>query len=293
MIEEAQRYLASRNISRREPLYSANRFARAVDDLPADEVTFQHLNAMRQKLIGKLSNRTIESTVADLLTVIAWVTGKAPAKGEPLKVEAPDPRPVNIDEINATWAHCPDHVKAFIAFGYWSALRQSDCMRWLNYAKNSDNDPVILIVAQKTEKRHRIPYPSWLRSIVNAQRFPYRVTDFGRKSIRRDIANACKEANVPIWTPKHLRQRGVTAWFDASPSAGAIIHGSGMPRGVIRHYIDNTSLLESAMTRVRLPSCFGANGGAMLEDSLLSAFRRLDPSAQGLVSMTAERLAAG
>jgi hypothetical protein len=42
---------------------------------------------------------------------------------------------------------------------------------------------------------------------------------------------------------------------------------------------------------VRLPACFGVVVNS--EDSLLSAYRRLDPSAQGLVSMTAERLAAG
>jgi len=42
---------------------------------------------------------------------------------------------------------------------------------------------------------------------------------------------------------------------------------------------------------VRVPQSFGAASSS--EDSLLSAYRRLDPSAQGLISMTAERLAAG
>jgi hypothetical protein len=38
---------------------------------------------------------------------------------------------------------------------------------------------------------------------------------------------------------------------------------------------------------------FGATESASTEESLLCHFRRLDPSAQGLISMTAERLAAG
>jgi hypothetical protein len=292
MITEARQYLESRKIVRREPLYSANRFARIVGDLPAAEVTFRHLNELRVQLAGKLSNRTIESTVADVLTVVGWVTGKAPAKGESLQIVAPDPQPVSIDNITDTWRHCSGYVRAFIAAGYWTALRQSDCMRWLQQEKQSASETII-IVASKTGKRHRIPYPSWLRAIVTAHPFPYRVTDFGRKSIRRDIANACRAAKLKVWTPKHLRQRGITEWWNASPSAGAIIHGSGMPRGIIKHYIDNTSLLESAAPRVRLPACFGASTSATSEESLLSNFRRLDPSAQSLITGTAERLAAG
>jgi hypothetical protein len=38
---------------------------------------------------------------------------------------------------------------------------------------------------------------------------------------------------------------------------------------------------------------FGSSESATSEESLLSNFRRLDPSAQGLITGTAERLAAG
>jgi hypothetical protein len=41
------------------------------------------------------------------------------------------------------------------------------------------------------------------------------------------------------------------------------------------------------------PSCFGASNESGSEESLLLNFRRLDPAAQGLISGTAERLAAG
>jgi integrase len=291
MIDEARQYLASRKIARREPLYSANRFARAVGDLPASEVTFQHLNMMRMHFTGTLSNRTIESTVADLLTVIAFVTGQAPAKGDPLKIEPPDPRPIGLDIIEKTWGHCTPHIQAYIAFAYWTALRLSDCIKWLRLL--SDETQTISIAASKTGKRHRFPYPPWLQRLVSAQAFPYQATDFGRKSIRREIASACVAANVPVWTPKHLRQRGITEWSRANAAAGALVHGTGMSSGILKHYIDHMSLLESAAPRVRIPSCFGSSTTATTEDTLIHHFRRLDLAAQGLIAGTAERLAAG
>ena len=73
--------------------------------------------------------------------------------------------------------------------------------------------------------------------------------------------------------------------------AGAILHGSGLS-GVMRHYIDPLSVLESAAPRVRLPDCFGATAGDV-ESTLVANFRRLDTAAQGLIAGTAERLAAG
>jgi len=59
----------------------------------------------------------------------------------------------------------------------------------------------------------------------------------------------------------------------------------------VSHCVPALEILTAAMDRVRVPQAFGAAQSS--EDSLLSAYRRLDPSAQGLVSMTAERLAAG
>jgi hypothetical protein len=92
-------------------------------------------------------------------------------------------------------------------------------------------------------------------------------------------------------TPKQIRQTSVTEWTRANATAGAIVHGSGL--GVMAHYLDPLSVLESAAPRVRLPSCFGACTETASEDTLLSHFRRLDPAAQGLIAGTAERLAAG
>ena len=60
MIDEARQYLATRNIKRREPLYSANRFARHIGDIAADQVTTEHLNQLRVKLLAtQLAVRTI------------------------------------------------------------------------------------------------------------------------------------------------------------------------------------------------------------------------------------------
>lgn len=287
MIEEARQYLANRSIARREPLYSANRFARCVGDIPAANVTIEHLNEMRRKLVDAgLSNRTIESTVCDVITVVAFVTGKPPGKGDVLKVEAPDPQPVGVEEIDATFHHCEPEIRAYIAFGYWSALRMSDAIRWLHAVKPTTE--TISIVASKTGKRHRFPYPQWLRSIVTACVFPWRVTDFAKRTIRHKLAMACHKAGVAVWCPKELRQRGITEWSRANAMAGSLVHGTGMA-GVLRHYIEPLSVLESAASRVRLPKCFGAVDQTG-EESLLCNFRRLDSAAQGLLVMTAERL---
>ena len=45
------------------------------------------------------------------------------------------------------------------------------------------------------------------------------------------------------------------------------------------------------MDRVRVPAAFGAASSP--EESFLTSYRRLDPSAQSLIGNMAERLAAG
>lgn len=289
MIREAKHYLESRTIARREPLYSANRFARAVGDIAAEDVTSEHLDQMRKALTAQgLSNRTIETTVADVITVVAFCTGKAPAKGCPLRVESPDPHPVDIAAIEECWQHLQPPLKAFVAFAYWTALRLDDALRWLHDHRHTDT---ISIVASKTRKRHRFPFPVWLKQLVTVD-FPFRAgSDFCKRQIRHEIAMASHKAGVSVWSPKELRQRGITEWSRANAMAGSLVHGTGM-RGVLNHYIEPLSILESAAPRVRLPACFGASTDSSNEDALLSNFRRLDPAGQGLVTMTLERLAA-
>ncbi len=291
MIDEARQYLANRNIARREPLYSANRFARHMGDITADQVTTEHLNELRVRLLAtKLATSTIESTIADVITVVTAVTGSMPQKGRKLIAPKVRPRPASTESIDAIWPHCSPSLRAFIALAYWSALRQSDAMTWLQWHKNRDVPPLIEHRASKTGKLHEIPMPSWLPPIVSEGRYRFRsVSDYARKSIRREIAAACTAAGVTRWGPKNLRQASVTAWSQANAIAGRIIHGCGL--GIMDHYIDPMSVLTSAMDRVRVPAAFGAASSP--EESFLTSYRRLDPSAQNLIGSMAERLAAG
>lgn len=291
MIDEARTYLCGRNIARREPLYSANRFARHMGDIPAHQVTTEHLDELRQRLLAtRLSVRTIESTVADLITVITSVTGTMPPKGRKLLAQHIRPRPASIESIDAIWPHCSPSLRSYIAFSYWSALRQSDAMEWLRARRKSDIPRLIEHRASKTGKLHEIPMPSWLPPIIASGPYRFRsVSDYARKSIRAEIKAACIAAGVDSWSPKNLRQASVTAWSQSNAIAGRIIHGCGL--GIMSHYIDPIAVLTAAMDRVRVPQSFGASSSP--EESFLHSFRRLDPSAQTLIGTMAERLAAG
>jgi integrase len=262
-------------------------------DIPAEQVTSEHLQELRKRLVATgLKPRTIESTVSDLCTIIAWQTGSSPDPGTRLTADHPEPRHVSVDEINAVWPLASSMLKGWIALAYWSAFRQTDAMKWLLEHRAKDIPDVIRLTAGKTRKHHIIPMPAWLRKILTENRYRLRtVSSFGKKCIRGEIHACCLQAGIPIWTPKHIRQTSITEWSRANPMAGGIIHGCKL--GIMANYVASQVILESAAPRVRLPSCFGASNESGSEESLLLNFRRLDPAAQGLISGTAERLAAG
>jgi len=291
MIKEAREYLDCRRIARREPLYSANRFARFMSDIPASEVTTSHLESFRAMLLEQgFSARTIEGNIADVVTVCKATTGVMMQKGNMITVPPPDPRPVPITSIDLIWPHCSAPLRAWIGLSYWTALRLSDAMRWLLDHKTSV-PAIIEVRANKTNKRHQFPLPEWLRDLLD--RGPYRfrtVSHYSRKAIRLELSAACDHAGILPVTPKQFRSRGVTEWFRAGEGAGKIIHGVSI--GILSHYIDQLSILESAAPRVRLPTCFGCSGPTH-ESLLLDNFRKMDPAAQQIITQTAERLSAG
>jgi len=290
---EATAYLGSRSIARREPLYSANRFARFIGDIPADRVTTEHLEELRRRMLAdNLKPRTIESTISDVITVVRWATGRVPDKGTMLTADQPEPVWVPADSINAVWSLASPMLRGFIALTYWTGFRQSDGMRWLLEHRAKAIPDVIRLTASKTGKHHMIPMPAWLQTILSENRYRLRtVSSFGKKCLRGEIHACCLRSGVKIWTPKNLRQTAVTEWMRANHAAGGIIHGCSL--GVLVSYVAQLVILESAAPRVRVPQCFGASQTIDTESSLLSHFRRLDPSAQSLITGTAERLAAG
>lgn len=292
MIAEANDYLAAKRIVRREPLYSANRLARFVQDVPIKDITPTLLSEFRERaLAAGLTARTIESTIADVLTVMRWKTGAVIERGERIRAARPSPRPVDLSSIDAVWAHLPLWLQDWLHVAYWTGLRLSDSI--LCHATLATDgtvpDPLIW-TANKTARQHCWPVPQWLRDRLVQSSPPYRrPTHYFRRRIRQLIAAACDRARVVTWTPKQLRQRSVTEWTRANATAGSIVHGCGL--GVLSHYLDPLSVLESAAPRVRLPTCFGASTDS--SEQLQSTWERLDPEGRKLILATAERLATG
>lgn len=292
MIAESIEYVAERGIVRKEPIYSANRFSRMMSDLPASAVTQEHLIEFRRlATAAKLSPRTIESTIADLLTVILFVTKCRPDAGRKLQVRRPKPNPADIESISAVWPVCNIWLRQWLVIAYWTGLRLGDVIS-LQCNLSAKPPSSFTCDASKTGKHHVWPIPKWLQPWLKSVDLPYqRANCNARKRVRYALADACADTKQPVITPKQLRQRSVTEWSRANATAGSLIHGCGI--GVLAHYIDPLSVLESAAPRVRLPSCFGADASQDAESGLITNFRRLDPAAQGLIAGTAERLAAG
>lgn len=292
MRSEAIRYVTERSLSRNEPVYSANRFAKLVADIDVADLTTPHLERYRSACQQQgLSANTIESSVSDLLTLHRHFTGCIISPGRRLRVPRPEPHPVSIDTVQATWEGAEPWIRQWIVISYWTALRLGDSLT-LQLRLTSDVPDVLRLTANKTGHSQRWPVPEWLRSHLLPVPLRFTAnTDCARRSVRIGIMAATRIAHVPCWHPKFLRQCSLTEWSRANGMAGAIIHGSGLS-GVMKHYIDPLSVLESAAPRVRLPECFGATTGDT-EASLVANFRRLDTAAKGLIAGTAERLAAG
>lgn len=289
MIEEAKLYVAKRGIVRKEPIYSANRFAKLLGDVPIAAVTAEMIERFRSEMVQrKFSPRTIESAVSDVATVFRFFAGHEIQRGRRLVLNAPTPKVLQLTLIDALWPHCDPWLQSWIAVSYWTALRMSDCLRLLLSHKTCKLPSVVWLEASKTKKRHAYPIPDWLAQKVAADPWKFRSTsDFAKRQIRAGLHRACVANGFDIVHPKQFRQTGITEWSRANATAGRLIHGCGI--GVLSHYIDPLSVLESAAPRVRLPSCFGAtvNTG---EEALLTSFRRLDPEAQKLVTGMSERL---
>ena len=291
MITEANRYLSEKQIRRREPLYSANRAARIIGDIPIESLNSEHIAQIRQSLsAGHLSPRTIESTVADLATLYRHFTGTALSAGNRLTVAQPCPSGVNYDIVDSIWPVCSPWVRSWMALTLWSGLRLSDAMSVLLRYRMQLWPETLVVVASKTGKTHTIPLPVWLRTILSAGPYRFRaVSDFARRQLRSELKTAGSTIGVMNLTPKHFRQEGITQWTIANASAGAIVHGCGLK--VLGHYVVQAKLLQRVSSAVAMPSCFGASIAS--SERLMETFKKLDPQAQELISCTAERLAAG
>lgn len=291
LTDAAMRHVRENNLAGRTPIYSAARFVRMVGDLEPGEITTEHLCEYRSKCVAaKLASKTIESSIGNLLTIIHATTGRRIEPGKRLRSRRPQPCPVSDEALTAVYELAPQWLKGWIALTTWTGLRVGDGVETMWDHGGRDPGKVLRTRASKTGKQHVFPVPQWLREIIAASEFPREYClENTKKFVRAQIALLCETSGCQQWTPKQLRQRAVTEWSAANSTAGAILHGCGL--GVMHHYLDPLTVLESAAGRVHLPPCFATKRPD--EELLIEAFRRLDPAAQSLLAGMSERLAAG
>ncbi len=286
LTDHAAEYCSRKSIAK-TPLSNCRRFAKVVGNLASTAITQQHVEqfviAARAE---KIPESSIRGIVKDVRTIVIDAGGSVLLNT--VKKPKPDPKPCEIADLDTIWPWLSPWSCQLIVLKYWSCARLEDAIK-LQLVADPDCRSITW-EAQKTGHRHRIPVPKWLRKWLEPVRLPYKLSnDHAQVIVRGELERVCTIAKIPRILPSEIRDRGITEWSKVSSDAGALLHGHGL--GTRDHYVPALEILTAAMDRVRVPQSFGAAQSS--EDSLLSAYRRLDPSAQGLVSMTAERLAAG
>jgi integrase len=288
----AEKYIAENGLRARVIVSNCTRFERLTGLSDPAIISLPVIVGFRQAAMAiALSPVTIEKTVTDVLTIVRYACGCIPEVGKRLKRARPNPSPAAIDRIEAVWkAAQSERLRRWLALVYWTGLRVSDSVQL--YWSLKEPCDVLRFTASKTGIHHVWPIPRWLHKFMRpVESHTGHCSMWFSRLLRDELADTCVQANVAVFTPKNLRQASIGEWTAANATAGAIVHGVGL--GVMSHYLDPLMVLQSAAPRVRLPACFGASTSATSEESLLSNFRRLDPSAQSLITGTAERLAAG
>ncbi len=286
LTDHAAEYCARKSIAK-TPLCNCRRFASIIGPLESSTVTQQHVEQfVAEARKQKIPESSIRGIVKDVRTIVLDAGG--PELKQIVKKPTPDPKPCEIADIDAVWPWLAPWSCQLIVMKYWTGARLEDCLKL--QLKVDPQARTISWKAHKTKRLHRIPVPKWLTKWLEPVRLPYsKSNDHAQTIVRGELERVCTIAKIPRILPSEIRDRGITEWSKVSSDAGALLHGHGL--GTRDHYVPALEILTAAMDRVRVPAAFGAAQSS--EDSLLSAYRRLDPSAQGLVSMTAERLAAG
>lgn len=279
IVQFARQYVRENRLHGKTPIYSAQRFADIVGNLPPEQVTEQHLKNYREACLKRnLSPNTIESSIGNIQTMVKALTGKLVECGRRLKIPRPSPHPVDFEDISAVWMVADLWLKQFIALTYWTGLRLGDAITLQKDVSQMDLSKVktLRIVASKTQQVHAWPLPDWLKVHLRPTRLPYRrCTDNAKLKVRVGIADCCERVGIAVWTPKQLRQRSVTEWSRSNATAGALIHGSGI--GVLAHYIDPMQIIEAAADGVRVPACLRPKS-AEQRPNIADLLTRLDDS---------------
>ncbi len=280
----AKRYVDDRKLQK-TPIYSAARFIRIVKDIDIANITERHLSEFRTKALAEgLSPHTVKGSLKDLRTLIRS-TGRQ-IKVERVRVPQPDPHPVPHAHIDLIWPCLSLWAQQWLVFALWTAARLDDVIRLQQQLTATTS--TLALTASKTGHRHEWPVPTWLQGWLSPQRLPYgKSYDWSGHLVRQALHAASKCCGIPDVLPNHVRDRALTEWSRADHTACEVLHGQSL--GTLRHYLSPLEILSAASPRVKLPACFDAATDST--SRLINSFNRLDPSAQGLIVDTTERLA--
>ena len=286
LTDYAAEYCRRKSIAK-TPLSNCRRFAKAVGNLEAASINQQHVEQfVSAARAEKIPESSIRGIVKDVRTIVLDAGG--PELKQIVRKPKPDPKPCEIADLDHLWQWLAPWSCQLVVLKYWTCARLEDAIQLQIHA-----DPECRSLsweANKTGHRHRIPVPQWLRKWLQPVRLPYRKSnDHAQTIVRGELDRVCEIAKVPRILPSQIRDRGITEWSKVSSDAGALLHGHGL--GTRDHYVPALEILTAAMDRVRVPAAFGAASSP--EESFLTSYRRLDPSAQSLIGNMAERLAAG
>jgi hypothetical protein len=274
-------------------IVNCRRFSRYLPGLEPERIDSECLQLFREKAMqDALSHVTIEKTVTDVCTVSKSITGKTLEPGKRLRQSRPQPQPVPIESVEAVFQVSGPWLRQWLVLTYWTGLRLQDSIS--AQIRLPAVGTALTWKASKTGHSHQYPLPEWIRPHLQVRQslgaaYP---RHWLQSLVYQHLSAACEAAKVPRFTPQQIRQRSITEWSRANATAGRLIHGCGI--GVLSHYIDSLSVLESAAPRVRVPAAMiGDCKQHDTEGTLIDNFRKLDPQAQGLIASTTERLAAG
>lgn len=288
--------------SRRKFRHLCNAWAARMGQAP---ITQKNIERFRETCrIEGLSPNTYETQISDLITA-AKAAGLQLTAGPRDRRPRPEPEILTAAQIGRAYKSVGETTwpgrypstwwRAAIVIVYWSCLRRQDIatLRWDEIDREGR---MLRRTANKTGHRHIVPLPEFvirhLDLLPRSSEHVFALPRYFEKSLLNQCRRISRQARVKV-TPQEIRRAGLTAWTSANPMAGQIIHGSGL--GVLNHYVNPLSVLQSSSPRVSVPDEFltvaeqHERRAGLTE--VTERFSALDPSGQTTVLDMMRRIA--
>ena len=303
-----------RNLSdrtRQKMRHNVTRWEKHSADPPIHDITTETFEEFRDACLAvPLSNDTIETTVADVYTILRYccdrhqLMDRIPHVGSKLKRSTQRRYVPPLEHLGllyeqthvCSWPklHVPTYMfwDSWLASCYFTGLRLDDMMHRLLVANYSDD--MLIVDAHKSGKIHCFPmHPVWKRHLdwmIGGDERIYPVSQ-SPHIIRRELRKMCEAAGIPKITPHALRRLACTQWDRAKPTAGQKLHGQTI--GVADRYIVPL-ILQDAVELLEIPKPMltedERDEKQLAEVRMLQKFRRLNGSCRQAVLALAEKL---